>query len=156
MNTHHFCSRACFNSARHTLVQKKIMKTCHERYGGTSPFASNDVQKKIMKTMINRYNVRNPAQSHIIRNRQRQTVLKRYGTVILGMQIHVSRIERSIIEMLEQLFDDIKTQVHINNAWYVDAYVPSIDAYVEIDGYYWHRLNSSVLMICLIAMTLVG
>lgn len=45
--------------------------------------------------------------------------------------------------MLEATYGAVETQVHLNQRWFADAYIPARSVYVEIDGSYWHRVDKS-------------
>lgn len=59
----------------------------------------------------------------------------------------MSKPENRFYEALREKFgvDDVKRQVPINDGrWTIDFHTLSIDAYVQLDGVYWHGLNRPI------------
>ena len=61
---------------------------------------------------------------------------KRNGT------LRTSRPERQFVELLREWFGDVQANPYVDGFW-LDAYVPSIDTYVQFDGEYYHGLDVS-------------
>jgi hypothetical protein len=60
-----------------------------------------------------------------------------------------SKIEEFLKLILIETFGagNVEQQVKINNRWTVDFYVKSIDAYIQLDGVYWHGLDRQIEII---------
>ncbi|VVC06396.1 Uncharacterised protein [uncultured archaeon] len=59
-------------------IKEKIQQTCLNRYGATSPVASNEIQEKIKETNRQKYGVNYPLESPEILEKVKNTVLKKY------------------------------------------------------------------------------
>lgn len=60
--------------------------------------------------------------------------MKKRGTA------RISSVEQRFVGMLRESFGDVRQQVLVNG-WMIDAYVPSIDTYFQVDGVYWHGIG---------------
>lgn len=69
--------------------------------------------------------------------RKRHETMKRNGTY------RKSRPEDELYKYLVQRFGDVERQRYVNG-WPIDFYVPSVDAYVQLDGVYWHGLDKPI------------
>ena len=84
-----YCSSECGNNSvkKLTVTSKprseettsKIKKTCFERYGAPSPFASDKIQQKCKKTVKEKYGVDCISQCQSVRNKMKETLLRKYG-----------------------------------------------------------------------------
>ena len=88
--------------------QCKIANTNLERYGGTTPFASEKVKEKAKQTNLERYGVENTFQAEQFKEKIKQTNLKKYGVenVMLSPEIQAkvrkTNLERYCVEHAAQ------------------------------------------------------
>jgi hypothetical protein len=123
-------------------VSEKCRSTLNERYGVDCIFKSNHFYEKVKSTMLDRYGVENAfLLPHVIQKAHSIEALeKRWKSMKINGTIRESRIERDIVDFLESLFKIVHRHVTING-WSIDAFIPSIVTYVQIDGVYWHGLD---------------
>lgn len=82
----HMCSSDCrkkANAVRGVTAENR-KKTCLERYGATSVFASDEHKKKIKQTMLQKHGVDHPSRSRVIRAKAKQTMIERHGVENAG------------------------------------------------------------------------
>lgn len=142
-----FCSRKCSSSCEAVIEQKR--QSCVATYGASTAMQTQDVRDKAKRTFKERYGVTNPFQSKEIMGRiDKQAMLrkihetmKRNGTYARQQ----SKTEDLCYEVLCELFgnDDVERHVPVST-WDIDLYVRSIDAYVQVDGVYWHGLDRPI------------
>jgi len=77
----HLCSTNCVSNAakRGGVIWLKTSKTCMERHGVETPFASSVVMDKHRQTCLERYGVENVMQILNVQLKAKQTCLERYG-----------------------------------------------------------------------------
>jgi very-short-patch-repair endonuclease len=69
--------------------------------------------------------------------RQRHLTMKANGTYF------TSKPEEALYQYLVARFQHVERQVVVNQ-WPIDFYVVDIDAYVQLDGAYWHGLDRPI------------
>lgn len=110
------------------ILRQIAEQTNLERYGVKNPFASLEIQEKIKQTNLERYGAENPFGSDIIR--------ERYERKCLGGK---SKQEDYCYELLTAKFNKVIRQYKSNDyPWRCDFYIPSIDTYIEYNGFFTH------------------
>lgn len=70
-------------------------------------------------------------------NKKRFETLKRTG------KLFTSKPELELLRLLQEKFGNNNVEHHVQiDGYRIDFYVKSIDAYVQLDGIYWHGLNA--------------
>ena len=59
--------------------QNKVIETNIKRYGGRTPFASEEVWNKALETMKEKYGVKYCSQSEVLKEKIRESVFRKYG-----------------------------------------------------------------------------
>ena len=145
-------------------VQEKRLQTVVERYGGRSPLCDETVKEKSRSTCIEKYGD-HFSRTESVKEKKRRTCTDKFGVDSFSktqefkdkvdwQSIHkkgnetrkkrgksvVSKIEIAFLTFLRENFPVVDHQVPIAT-WLIDFYIPSVDAYVQFDGNYWHGLD---------------
>lgn len=136
-------------------VKEKIKQTKKERYG--SETYNNSEQAA--KTSLEKYGTKNPAQSKEIQDKMKATCIERYGvdniwksdSLRLKLKqnsqksMHKNGNNSSLEDYLENAFKNANI-VYIAEykkdnryPYFCDFYLPDIDTFVEINGYWTHN-----------------
>jgi hypothetical protein len=163
--------RTCIEKYGHEnpFQSEKTQKTLLERYGVGNVFQAEVVKEKSKKTLLQNHGVRHPLQSAIIREKFSQTMIEKFGVphALQSAEIkskmdftaawvkqhesakknglygcRTSIVENDFFEELVRLFGTVERQVIVNERS-IDFYVSSIDAYIQLDGVYWHGLTKT-------------
>lgn len=114
------------------IVKDSVAQTCLERYGVTNVYASETGKQKIKETMLERYGVENPQQSHEIRLRRSATIKKNGNRSTLELYAQ-KLLEDKHIKYIINYKDSIRYP------WKCDLYLPDMDIFIEIHGYWAHN-----------------
>lgn len=57
-----------------------------------------------------------------------------------------SLIERKFKKRLEEIYQDV-VHFYVINEWNIDFYIPSVNAFIQFDGKYWHGLDRPLSVI---------
>lgn len=112
--------------------REKARKTIFERYGVNNPFELDEIKEKAKKTMRSRYGVDFYVQTEEFNEKAHQ-IKKEHGTY------GKSKEEDEIGELLYKKFGKIEKQ-YISNVYPFpcDFYIPSLDLYIEYQGFWSH------------------
>ena len=130
-------------------VRRKASMTCIEKHGVDHLFKDQAYKQKRKETMLERHGVECSLQLKSARdagrslsaNAKRHNTMKLSGTYALKQ----SRTENLCYDVLREIYGDDDVQRHVDvNGWDIDLYVRSLNAYVQIDGVYWHGLDRPV------------
>lgn len=115
------------------------------RYGKTSYLATTECRAALRKASVSKYGKEFPMQSNELKASidWARAAQKRHNTMKANGSYHSpSAPERKAHVMLCWAFgkDDVEHNKFIHK-WPIDFYVKSIDAYIQVDGVYWHGLD---------------
>lgn len=144
-------------------VKDKRVKTLQKRYGENvvSALQIPGAKEKRRRTHLERYGVEETFQCEALKEKRRITWTKRYGVPYKpifqnreALELSMmkmpnkwsSNVEIQFCEFLSQTFDEVIRQKRVTK-WPIDAYIPSIDTYVQFDGVYWHGLDRDISII---------
>jgi very-short-patch-repair endonuclease len=152
-------------------ASEKMLATRFERFGTAAPIHHNEeIASKWRKTMVDRHGADHPLRASAPKAKRRLTVQERFGQDPLAMpenRLHLSEAgqkgyrttakrtgswitstpENLLVEWLRARFgiENVEHQVAVNHGgrkpWLIDAYVKTLDVYVELDGEFWHGLD---------------
>lgn len=101
--------------------------------------------KKMLETNLKKYGVKTFSQTEMSKNRYKDIdyvkniMNKQYETKKKNNTFGKSKIEDEIYKLLCEKFDDVKRQYKSNlYPFACDFYIPSIDLYIEYQGYWTH------------------
>ena len=134
-----------------------------ENYGTDHPMKSSVFKEEWRQSFFDKHGVDNPLQVENTKQQVRKTCLELYGVdnifkrpdviknrlnkMIENSKRMSSKGEDDICETLKIEFNDVERHPIIfyrkgtNSFWIIDAYVPSLDVYIEYDGIYWHGVG---------------
>ncbi len=121
-----------------TGAKEKRRRTHLERYGVEETFQAEGPKAKRRITWMKRYGV--PYKPIFFSKEQLQEAMRKMP------QKWSSKGEELMCEILHKHFGEVVRQKWVNG-WPIDAYVPSIDTYVQFDGVYWHGLDRDIEII---------
>lgn len=145
-------------------IKARYKESFQERYGVnvTSPMHLHSAQEKRKRTHLERYGFEETFQAEGAKAKRRKTWLEHYGVEykpwgpealtasILAMEKNPSKwsskVEDKFCDELAKSFGVIHRQKRVHK-WPIDAYIPSIDTYVQLDGVYWHGLDRPIEVI---------
>ena len=127
-------------------VKAKISKTNLELYGAENVFASKIIQERMKETWRKNWGTEYPMQADYwrkfmsIRSSSKEFQEKIYNTMKKNKTFGKSKKEDMIYEMLLKRFPDVKRHYKDFNKYpfYCDFYIPSIDTWIEYQGYWSH------------------
>ena len=152
--------------ASEKMIASRLVTT-----GASSPSMPTSLSNaRFKRTMIERHGAEHPLKARGPKAKRKATVIKRFGKDPLalpenrtnlseagqkGYRTTASRVGSWIISKPEMLLlewlrlryghDNIDQQVKIDHGgkkpWLIDAYVKTLDVYVELDGEFWHGLD---------------
>lgn len=75
------CSRECVSDATKIggVIWRKTSKTCMDKFGVETPFASSDIRLKLKQTIFEKYGVQNVSQNMNVRKKIMHTCMEKYG-----------------------------------------------------------------------------
>ena len=135
--------------------QKKIKETMNRKYGVDWYLSSEENKKKYKESLMKNYGVINNFQREECKKKAKETMLERYGYEY-NMQIkevvikcnttkrnngtfNSSSEEDRVYEKLMERFPDVKRQYSSKlYPFNCDFYIPSLDLYIEHQGYCSH------------------
>lgn len=125
--------------------KKKSSMTCIEKYGSPTFAGTNEWKAKTTQTYIERYGVTHWAKSESGRQkigemtRSPETKKKIYISKKKNHSFNTSKPEKVLYQLLLSKYDDVKYQYKSKEyPWNCDFYIPSIDTYIELQGFYTH------------------
>jgi len=139
-----------------SAYRKKRDKTCIERYGTTVPTKSTSIKIKTQATNVERYGVPFPMMNEDIKARMveslrqndlQEIAIKRIETMKRNGSFRKSRAEDKMYTLLVEHFgtEDVERNKRPEGtAWPIDFYVRSVDAWIQVDGVYWHGLDGQL------------
>jgi hypothetical protein len=139
-----------------SAYRQKRDKTCLERYSSAVPTKSEQVKSKTRATNIGRYGTPFPMMNEDVKARMVESLkqndlqaiaIKRFETMKRNGSFRKSRAEDKMYELLARYFgtDDVERNKRPEGtAWPIDFYVKSIDAWIQVDGIYWHGLDGQL------------
>jgi len=137
----HWCP-ACGNNS-------KREKTCLEKYGVRHPMQSKEIKDKTKKTNLNKYGVEYVSQNKDIMLKQSKSannshVLKHWKTK--ENIICRGGYEKAVVEHFNKNKIDFKWQISFDmpdgKKYFIDAYIPEKDLYIEIKGWIDRNLKT--------------
>ena len=147
-------------------IKEKVKETCLERYGSTSPLGSKMIFNKTKESLKKNYGVDSPGKSKKIQEKIRTTMMTRYGVIsAFSLQssikkshtkeviekinetkrknhtFNTSKFEEKMFLFIKQRFPSVKRQYKdkLRYPWRCDFYIPELDYFIEIQGYYTHN-----------------
>lgn len=147
-------------------IKDKVRETCLERYGSTSPLGSKAIFNKTKETLKKNYGVDSPGKSKRIQNRIKSTMMSKYGVIsAFSLQssidrshtkevidkiietkrknhtFNTSKFEEEMFSYIKERFPLVKRQYKddLRYPWRCDFYIPELDYFIEIQGYYTHN-----------------
>ncbi len=117
--------------------KQAFIQTVTEKYGSVAAFNQHLLAKRT-KTNLERYGVENPLQRPDVLARQMKTMIDK------GIRRYRSKLEERIETLLRQAFEIVHVQKWVNGSP-IDFYVPSVNAYVQVDGEFYHGLTERAL-----------
>jgi hypothetical protein len=132
--------------------RKKRDRTCLKRYGSTVPTKSDTVKQKTKATVKQRFGTDYPMQNEDVKakmieslkqNDLQEITIRRLETMKKRNTFKSSRAEEKLCQLLIERFgtENVERQRRPEGtAWPIDFYIKSIDAWVQVDGVYWHGL----------------
>ncbi len=120
------------NPSQNPSVQMKKEETCMKNFGVKSPSHSKKIRKKQIQTLIKNFGCINPSQSETIKNKKRATMKK-------NNSYNKSKEEEYINKILCEKFGEVKRQ-YVSKVYpfACDFYIPSLNLYIEYQGYWAH------------------
>jgi len=128
----------------------KFKQTMMERHGADHPSNAIGVKAKKLETYRERYGVDSPfsAGSPFRLSSEELRVAGQKGYRSTARQENgwiVSKPEQALVEFLRMRYGNVEQQALVEHGtrkcWLIDAYVCSIDTYVQLDGEFWHGLD---------------
>ena len=156
------------NPLKSEKIKEKLKETCLEKYGSTSPLGSKIIYNKTKETLKKNYGVDSPGKSKEIQNRIKTTMLSRYGVASVfslksfiekshskevinkineakrkNHTFNTSKFEEEMFSYIKEKFPSVKRQYkdNIRYPWRCDFYIPELDYFIEIQGYYTHNTH---------------
>lgn len=134
-------------------ISAKFRKTMLENHGAEHPSRAEDVKEKKKQTYLERYGIPNTfvGDSPFRSSNEDYSIFGAKGYRSLeqiSQGNSLSKPEKLLLGFLEENYGQVKKQIEIfhdnsKKPWLIDAYVTSIDTYVELDGVFWHGLNKT-------------
>lgn len=158
------------NPMKSDIIKRKVKETLEIKYGEgiVNPSQTPGVQDKIRETSNSRYGVEHFTQALSVKEKQCESMIAKYGhdnafklptTRIAchtkdahrkrlqtmkskGLNFQSSKVEDHLFENLKDAFVEVHRHVEVNG-WDIDFYIKDIDAYVNMNGVYWHGRDMS-------------
>lgn len=139
------------NPMKSAEIKKKAQQTNLKRYNAISPLSCREVRQKCKDTLISRYGEDNfyktkQFKQHVADNID-TIVKKRNFTLKKNNSYGRSRAEDICFNTLTHIYGtgNVQRQISLpNHRRLIDFYIPSQQLYIQVDGIYWHRLNTSL------------
>lgn len=141
--------------SRSKEIRAKANKTNLEKYGAENVYASEYGKRKIKETNLEKYGYEHATSSPIIQEKVNKTCREKYGgrwcasqeilektleTQKKNKTLNTSKIEKELGIELRKIFPDLKTQYKSEDYPFMcDFYVPSLDLYIEYNGFITHN-----------------
>lgn len=141
---------ACAPSDPMSVSNAAFKQTMLERHGAEHPSRAPGVREKKLATYRKKYGVDNPlsAGSPFRSSAEELSAAGQKGYRSTARQENgwiVSKPERALVEFLHDRYGEVQRQCPVEHGtrkpWLIDAYVPSIDTFVQLDGAFWHGLD---------------
>ena len=119
-------------------VATDIMKN----YGVDSPGKSKEIQNRIKTTMLSRYGVASglSLKSSIEKSHTKEVIDKINESKRKNHTFNTSKFEEEMFYYIKEKFPSVKRQYkdNIRYPWRCDFYIPELDYFIEVQGYYTH------------------
>ena len=146
----HFCTRACFHASTRCggILFIERISISLARHGVQHPTQAVAIKERTMLTCIERFGVSNVMHNDDIKRKFNYVEItkRRHATMKRNNTHGKSRIEDQFAVVLQEKFGNVQRHVRMNG-WSIDFYVEKIDAYVQLDGVYWHGLDRQIEVI---------
>lgn len=123
-------------------VKEKIHNTCYQRYGSYSPLGNRKIHDKTVETTYRKYGVSCVFNRVDLKEKllSKETKEKRYATMKRHNTFNTSKPEEELYLYIKEKFPDVKRQYRDKERypWRCDFYIPSLDYFIELQGYYTH------------------
>lgn len=144
-------------------IKEKAINTCKSKYGVDNVLQLKENQLKRKKTLILKYGVEYTLQNKELRERATKGVIDKYGvdtyfkskeykekipnylekiynTKRKNHTFNTSKAEEELYLYIKEKFPDVKRQYRDKERypWHCDFYLPSLDYFIELQGYYTH------------------
>ncbi len=144
-------------------VQDKITYTMEAKYGSRDILHTEYGINKTKETLLKKYGVDNISKYRPSRIKYENTMLSKYGsktyctsedyikhkneiidkiseTKIKNHSFNFSKPEEFLYNLLKENYDDVKREYNKDSRypWHCDFYLPKIDTFIELQGYYTH------------------
>ena len=135
-----------------TEIRKKMQITYTEKHGVNHQFKLKEVKDKILNVFLQKYGCENPSQSKeiyskIVKSYKRSHIFKHWKTnELIGA---VGSYEKACVEHWNKNKIDFQWQVRFETPfftktgkksfYFIDAYLPEKDVFIEIKGYMRER-----------------
>lgn len=126
-------------------VIEKCRQTTLKNHGVTCVFKKEGYYDRLEEIMIERYGVKNAYSipKNILAAHTTAANEKRWSTFKKNKTIVQSNIERTIVDFIEKTYGTVERHITVNG-WSIDAFICTLNVYVQIDGVYWHCLDGSL------------
>lgn len=155
-------------------IKGKKKQSCIEKYGVDNPMKSNVIKQKTQQTNLSRYNSITPLTCKEIQVKSKKTLIEKYGADNFYKTSHFksfmsenidsiikkrnntlkrnnsygkSRPEEQCFLTLINLFGEENVDRQVVPKAHrcpIDFYISCRDLYIQVDGIYWHRLNTTL------------
>jgi len=150
-------------------ASNKMLASRVERYGTTAPVHHHpEIHKKWANTMQHRHGAQHPLQAPGPKAKRLATVKEKFGMDPLAMPENrkhlseagqkgyrttakrigswiLSKPEIDMVKFLRDRYGDVDQQAEVDapvgKRYFIDAYVKSLNTYVQLDGEFWHGLD---------------
>jgi len=130
----HYCNTTCHSKAMESggIADSSRKKTCRQKYGSDYLVTRSDIASAAGKK----------AGTPECRRRAKQTLTARMETYSYqlkrGLVLTRSKSEVDFLSAVAaELGQDLTYQAY-KNGWWIDAYCPFYDCWIQFDGIYWH------------------
>lgn len=135
-----FCSYECGIE----YMNKKMKETNLVKYGAECSLSNKEVHDKAVETWKKKYGVDHMAKAPEVRKKIRDTINKKCEAGYVFKKGYESKLEKEVKSFLESLGFEVHKYIigKANTRFEIDCYIPSLNVGVEVNGTWWHSLNS--------------
>lgn len=135
------------NTKQSEQSKEKEKQTCLKKYGVTSYTKTEEYKQKAKQTFLKHYGVSHNTQSKEWKDKwysNKEWVENRNNNILQSMlnnnSFKFSKTENIIFSFLQENYPDIQYQYKKDNRYpfKCDFYIPSIDLFIEYNGYWTH------------------
>lgn len=142
------CGKEFTGSFKERHAVSNSLTFCSAGYRNISR-SSGKILERVKNSLMERHGVDASSRVPGASDKMLVTRMEKYGTLTPNSN-YSSRHEDIMVECLQKLYGEVDTQKMVRGTvdrktyiFAVDAYVPSIDTYFEMDGEFWHGLDKN-------------